>query len=96
MNISAYPQNGERSASEQSARMSVLVVDEDAAVRDACCEIAVKHGFLSHGVAGVAAARELLRGNSIDIILLDLKGPGAPGLELWMISRRCIRTRRQL
>ena len=82
MNISAYPQNRERSASEQSARMSVLVVDEDAAVRDACCEIAVKHGFLSHGVAGVAAARELLRGNSIDIILLDLKGPGAPGLEL--------------
>ena len=57
-------------------------MDEDAAVRDACCEIAVKHGFLSHGVAGVAAARELLRGNSIDIILLDSKGPGAPGLEL--------------
>src|SRR5271170_485841 len=82
MNISAYPQTGERSASEQSARMSVLVVDEDAAVRDACCEIALKRGFLSHGVAGVTAARELLRGNSIDIILLDLKGPGAPGLEL--------------
>ena len=82
MNISAYPQTGEYSAPERSARMSVLVVDEDAAVRDACCEIALKHGFLSHGVGGVAAARELLRGNSIDIILLDLKGPGVPGLEL--------------
>ncbi|WP_251106549.1 sigma-54-dependent transcriptional regulator [Alloacidobacterium dinghuense] len=62
--------------------MSVLVVDEDAAVRDACCEIAVKHGFLSQSVANVVAARELLRGHSIDILLLDLKGPGAPGLEL--------------
>ncbi len=82
MNTSAYPQTGEYPAPEQSARMSVLVVDEDAAVRDACCEIARKHGFLSYGVANVAAARELLRGNSIDIILLDLKGPGAAGLEL--------------
>ncbi len=82
MTTSAYPPIGEHLAAEQSARMSVLVVDDDAAVREACCEIARKQGFLSHGVVGVAAARELLRGNSIDIILLDLKGPGAPGLEL--------------
>jgi DNA-binding NtrC family response regulator len=52
------------------------------AVRDACREIAGEQGFLSHGVASVAAARELLRGNSIDIIVLDLKGPDALGLEL--------------
>jgi len=51
-------------------------------VRDACRAIAGEQGFLSHGVASVAAARELLRGNSIDIIVLDLKGPGALGLEL--------------
>src|SRR5215470_4473369 len=82
MDISAYPHTGEYPGSEHSARMSVLVVDEDTAVRDGCCEIALKHGFLSHGLASVAAARELLRGNSIDIILLDLKGPGSPGLEL--------------
>jgi two-component system response regulator HydG len=62
--------------------MNVLVVDEDAAVRSACCEIAAKHGFLTHGVANIADARDLLRGNNIDIILLDLKGPGTPGLEL--------------
>lgn len=77
MNTSAFAQTG-----EHSPRMNVLVVDEDAAVRDACCEIAVKHGFLAHGVSGIAPARELLRGNSIDIILLDLKGPSEPGLEL--------------
>lgn len=67
---------------ERPPQMSVLVVDEDTAVRDACCEIASKHGFLTHGVAGILPARELLRGNSIDIILLDLKGPSGPGLEL--------------
>jgi DNA-binding NtrC family response regulator len=77
MNISAYPQTG-----EHPARMSVLVVDEDAAVRQGCCEIAQKQGFLTHGAHSIAAASELLRGNSIDILLLDLKGPGSPGLEL--------------
>src|SRR5215475_9183283 len=82
MNISTSPQTGEHMSSEQSARMSVLVVDEDTAVRDACCEIAQKHGFRSQGVANITAARELLRGNSIDIVLLDLKGLGSPGLEL--------------
>jgi two-component system response regulator HydG len=59
--------------------MSVLVVDDDAAVRQACCEIARKQGFLAHGVESVAAARALLKGNSIDILLLDLKGPGRAG-----------------
>jgi two-component system response regulator HydG len=82
MDIPALTQTKEHPGSEQSARMSVLVVDEDAAVRDACCEIARKHRFLSYGLANIAAARELLRGNSIDIILLDLKGPGTPGIEL--------------
>src|SRR5580698_8405364 len=87
MNISAYPQIGEHAAQGNlaqgnRAQMSVLVVDEDAAVRDACCEIAEKHGFLPHGVPGITAARELLRGNSIDIVLLDLKGPATSGLEL--------------
>lgn len=77
MNVSAYPQTGER-----SARMSVLVVDEDAAVREACCEIARNHDFHAHGVDGIASARALLKGNSIDILLLDLKGPSSPGLEL--------------
>jgi two-component system response regulator HydG len=73
---------GEIPAQEQRVRMSVLVVDEDAAVRDACCEIAGKQRFFPQGVPGIDAARELLRGNSIDIVLLDLKAPAASGLEL--------------
>lgn len=67
---------------ERSARMSVLVMDEDAAVREACCEIAGKSGLIAHGVDSIGAARELLRGNSIDIVLLDLKAPAVSGLEL--------------
>ncbi len=62
--------------------MHVLVVDEDAAVRNACCEIVARHGYLPHGVDSPAAARGVLRSNSIDILLLDLQGPASAGLEL--------------
>ena len=69
---------------ELAGRLHVLVVDEDAAVRSACCEIAAGKGFLSHGVATMEAARSLLRGSSVDILLIDLKaGAGQRGaLEL--------------
>jgi two-component system response regulator HydG len=62
--------------------MYVLVVDAEAAVRSACCEIAARLGYLPHGVDGPAAARGLLRNNSLDILLLDLPGPGSEGLGL--------------
>ncbi len=68
--------------SERSGRLHVLIVDEDAAVRSACCEIAASHGFAPHGVDSLATARSLLRGNSVDILLLDLKSSAGPGLEL--------------
>lgn len=65
-----------------AGRMHLLVVDEDTAVRYACCEIASGLGYVATGVASLGAARELLRGNAIDILLLDLKAPVTAGLEL--------------
>lgn len=65
-----------------AAPMHVLVVDEDPAVRSACCEIAASRGFVPHGMDELAAARVFLRGNSVDILLLDLKSPGGAALEL--------------
>jgi DNA-binding NtrC family response regulator len=65
-----------------AGRMRVLVVDEDAAVRSACCEIAASRGFSPHGIESLTAARNLLRGNGVDILLLDLKSPGGVGLDL--------------
>jgi len=67
---------------ERPGRLHVLIVDEDAAVRSACCEIAARRGFAPHAVENLDTARSLLRGNSVDILLLDHKSPGAPGLEL--------------
>jgi DNA-binding NtrC family response regulator len=68
--------------SAAAGRMHLLVVDEDAAVRSACCEIATSLGYVSAGVSSLNTARELMRGNAIDILLLDLRAPVAAGLEL--------------
>jgi DNA-binding NtrC family response regulator len=67
---------------ERPGRLHVLVVDEDAAVRSACCEIAASRGFAPHAIDNLGMARSLLRGNSVDILLLDLKSPAGAGLEL--------------
>jgi len=67
---------------EKASGMYVLVVDEDSAVRAACCEIATRLGYLPHAVEGPSEARAVLRNNSVDILLLDLKGPLSDGLAL--------------
>jgi DNA-binding NtrC family response regulator len=66
----------------RSGRMHVLIVDEDPAVRSACCEIATARGFVPYGIENLSAARSVLRGNSVDILILDLKSPAGAGLEL--------------
>ncbi len=63
-------------------KMHVLILDEDSAVRSAISEIAASRGFLPHAVSTVEAAREYLRGNSTDLLLLDLKSPNGDGIEL--------------
>ncbi|HEY0758567.1 MAG TPA: sigma-54 dependent transcriptional regulator [Acidisarcina sp.] len=67
---------------DRAARMHILVVDEDAAVRSACCEIAGTLGYLPQPLDSLVSAKALLRGNSVDILLLDLKGHSSAGLEL--------------
>ena len=66
----------------RSGRLHVLIVDEDPAVRSACCEIATSRGFVPYGIDSLETARGLLRGNSVDILILDLKSPAGAGLEL--------------
>ena len=63
--------------------LHVLVVDDDEAVRKACCEITSGMGFaLVLGAESATAAREILKHQRIDVLLLDLKLPGGGGLPL--------------
>jgi DNA-binding NtrC family response regulator len=67
---------------ERAGKLHLLVVDEDAAIRSACCEIATDLGFVPQTVSTVAAARTLLRNHGVDILLLDLHAPLGEGLAL--------------
>ena len=67
---------------ERTGKLHLLVVDEDAAIRSACCEIATDLGFVPQTVSSIDAARTLLRDQGIDILLLDLRAPLEEGLGL--------------
>jgi DNA-binding NtrC family response regulator len=67
---------------ERTGKLHLLVVDEDAAIRSACCEIAADLGFVPQTVSSIEAARTLLRDQGIDILLLDLRTPLEEGLGL--------------
>ena len=67
---------------ERTGKLHLLVVDEDAAIRSACCEIASDLGFVPQTVSSIEAARTLLRDQGVDILLLDLRAPLEEGLGL--------------
>jgi DNA-binding NtrC family response regulator len=67
---------------ERAGKLHLLIVDEDAAIRSACCEIATDLGFVPQTVTSIAAARTLLRNHGVDILLLDLHAPLGEGLAL--------------
>jgi DNA-binding NtrC family response regulator len=62
--------------------LHLLVVDEDDSVRNACAEIARKMGFVVTTAVDAASARAILNHEKMDLLLLDLKSPGAMGLVL--------------
>jgi len=66
----------------RAAQMRVLVVDNDLPVRRACAEIAAGLGFSTQAVESIPAARSVLAGGSVDVVLLDLRLPGGAGLTL--------------
>jgi DNA-binding NtrC family response regulator len=79
VNVTAAPKD----AAEHFGLLHVLVVDDDEAVRKACCQIARGMGFaVVLGAESATAARAILKHQRIDVLLLDLKMPGGGGLPL--------------
>ncbi|WP_263418967.1 sigma-54-dependent transcriptional regulator [Terriglobus albidus] len=62
--------------------MNLLVVDDDSAVRHACCEIGKSAGFQIFAAGTIAESEAILNEQTIDIVLLDLRVPGGSSLDL--------------
>ena len=67
---------------EGAPAFRLLVVDDDASLRKACCEIASGMGFVVLSAGSVQEALTLLRRQPAEMLLLDLKLPGGGGLKL--------------
>jgi DNA-binding NtrC family response regulator len=61
--------------------LNLLIVDDERAVREACREVAQSLGYNSFVADSAEHAYRILESQNIDAILLDLKLPGAGGLE---------------
>jgi len=72
----------EESEAAKSPGLHVLVVDDDAAVRQACCAVAERVGCITVAADSVARAQAVLKHRKIDVLLLDLKLPDGGGLAL--------------
>jgi len=67
---------------EPPARLHLLVVDADPAMRSACAEIAASLGYAVESTGDMSQARSLLRGRAADILLVNLPAGNNQGLEL--------------
>lgn len=67
---------------EPAARLHLVIIDADAAIRSACAEIANSLGFRVQAIAEIGQASSLLRGHAADIVLISLPPTGNQGLEL--------------
>lgn len=66
----------------ESAPLHVMVADDDASIRRACCEIASNEGMVAHEAQLTSRARGLLLAKGVDIVLVDESIATGTGSEL--------------
>src|SRR5438067_2308560 len=69
--------------------LTILIVDDERSVREGCREVAEEIGFNALTAENALAAYKHLDAQPVDIVLLDMRLPGASGMEvLHEIKRR--------
>ncbi len=82
MSWNAVSKGKQGEVSEQHGLLHVLVVDDDSALRRACCDAAQAMGFSVFSSGDAKEAREILRHQRVDVMLLDMKLPDGGGMSL--------------
>ncbi len=61
--------------------LNLMIVDDERAIREACREVAQSLGFNTYVADSAEHSYRMLDTQGVDVVLLDLKLPGAGGLE---------------
>ena len=61
---------------------TVLVIDDEMAIRDACCQALSKDGYRAEAAENAEAGLQRARHLKPDVVMVDLKMPGMGGMEL--------------
>ena len=65
-----------------SDRARILIVDDEETMRDACRQVLAPEGFVLDEASSGDAAVEVMRRESFDLVILDLKMPRVDGMEI--------------
>jgi two-component system response regulator HydG len=76
---SPFPKPGLRAT---EAHLSLLIVDDERAVREAARDAALILGYHASACDSAEQAARILDGQNVDVVLLDLKLPGSGGIEV--------------
>jgi two-component system alkaline phosphatase synthesis response regulator PhoP len=67
---------------EENPNASILVVDDEAAIRYSVSKTLQRVGYVVREAASGEEALEMLKGNWFDVVLTDIRMPGIDGVEL--------------
>jgi two-component system OmpR family response regulator len=67
---------------EPNSVTTILVVDDEADIREPLCEHLIFNGFVAIGAANAEQAYQMLAKHSIDLVVLDVMMPGESGLDV--------------
>src|SRR6201993_3538295 len=69
--------------------LNLLIVDDERSIREACREVAQSLGYSAFAADSAEQAYRMLESQTFDAVLLDLRLPGAGGLDaLCRIKKR--------
>jgi methylenetetrahydrofolate dehydrogenase (NADP+)/methenyltetrahydrofolate cyclohydrolase len=74
--------NSGHSKDRRRMHASILVVDDEETMRDSCCQILSKDGYLVEAAKDGDSGLRKIREFKPDLVLVDLKMPGMSGMEL--------------
>ena len=79
--VSTAPNEADRRGNVKPAKNRILVVDDDASVREMLTRVLAGEGYLVWTAADGTAALEIAAAARIDLVLLDLNMPGKSGCD---------------